>query len=476
MQRLSAIVEMSQFYPFLIKKNKNFSQELYYVLSSGTSKDFTEGIQQIKQNKTKTAEELRTEQVVEFVWSKIEEKFSNLAKAFRFFDLDNNTQLTRKEFRDGLERLKIKITDEDRELVFNYLDNSQNGWLSYREFCHLVDEKRRKIDPFDYYQIEERVKSSNMTPETLMKQSSIFSDYNGYGVKTLPSDNIKDVINYEFSRQSESMQRKKQMSLQSYKSSHLSKPKHTKASKMRDSAIRQHQENLLSNKNIKPLYKLKQFLNVQSSEYIKSAKRRQKTVRENPYIKNDNSYELGHIVNNSLNYSSIKNMKHKNKHSRGYSNGINRKTVHGDFPHLRTKSIDAYSMNKYGLNIDNPTFDNGIRDNVNKSLIEPNLKNKDVSGLEMLNSKKKSIENLGRNKRFFQDDYGNFDQQNPQTITEIKKYQSLPRLDNKNRFENQQNMSGNAEILPEKDRKKLIAEYFEQKKSMETKSQYGSVR
>jgi len=127
MQKLSNIVDLSEFYPMIVKKDKNFSQELYYILSSGTAKDYEQVLEQSRQNNIKTIDELRTEQVCEFIWTKIEEKYKNLADAFRFFDANNNTMVTRKEFRDGLERLKIKVTDEDRELVFNFLDKNKNG-------------------------------------------------------------------------------------------------------------------------------------------------------------------------------------------------------------------------------------------------------------------------------------------------------------------------------------------------------------
>jgi hypothetical protein len=133
-QKLSKIIDLIEFYPFTVKKDRNFSQELYYVLSAGIQGDHNEGIDNLKKRKEKSEQDIHTEKVCEFVWSKIQEKFERLAEAFRFFDIDNNTKLTRKEFREGLERLKIKISDEDREAVFEFLDKNKNGWLSYKEF------------------------------------------------------------------------------------------------------------------------------------------------------------------------------------------------------------------------------------------------------------------------------------------------------------------------------------------------------
>jgi hypothetical protein len=42
------------------------------------------------------------------------------------------------------------LTPEQAENIFRHLDQNQDGKLDYREFCNLaVEEKRRKIDPFD---------------------------------------------------------------------------------------------------------------------------------------------------------------------------------------------------------------------------------------------------------------------------------------------------------------------------------------
>lgn len=33
--------------------------------------------------------------------------------------------------------------------MFEYLDNNKDGYIDYREFCNIVDERRRGIDPFE---------------------------------------------------------------------------------------------------------------------------------------------------------------------------------------------------------------------------------------------------------------------------------------------------------------------------------------
>jgi Ca2+-binding EF-hand superfamily protein len=44
--------------------------------------------------------------------------------------------------------MKIKLPQGDIDRIFNYLDVSNDGQLSYSEFCNLCEERRRNIDPF----------------------------------------------------------------------------------------------------------------------------------------------------------------------------------------------------------------------------------------------------------------------------------------------------------------------------------------
>ena len=81
--------------------------------------------------------------------SKISERFTKLADAFKFFDSSMDGSLNFKEFKEGLERVRMKVHDSDARLIFAALDSSGNGELSYQEFCELSEERRLKIDPFD---------------------------------------------------------------------------------------------------------------------------------------------------------------------------------------------------------------------------------------------------------------------------------------------------------------------------------------
>ena len=79
---------------------------------------------------------------------KIEEKFSTMSKAFLFFDENQDMEITNPEFHHAIDKLRIKFTKADIDLVFNHLDVNKDGVISYKEFCEFTEEKRRNIDPF----------------------------------------------------------------------------------------------------------------------------------------------------------------------------------------------------------------------------------------------------------------------------------------------------------------------------------------
>jgi Ca2+-binding EF-hand superfamily protein len=97
--------------------------------------------------------------ILTLVAIKMEEKFPTLAKAFLFFDVDDDRQITRTEFAKGVEGLRVKLSKEDVDKVFDYLDKDKDQSLDYYEFCGLSEEKRRNIDPFESYENLQGAKS-----------------------------------------------------------------------------------------------------------------------------------------------------------------------------------------------------------------------------------------------------------------------------------------------------------------------------
>ncbi len=58
-------------------------------------------------------------------------------------------KISKNDFLYAIENLKIKMSGSDLTSVFEYLDRDQDNLISYGEFCHLCEERRRDIDPFE---------------------------------------------------------------------------------------------------------------------------------------------------------------------------------------------------------------------------------------------------------------------------------------------------------------------------------------
>ena len=73
-----------------------------------------------------------------------------MATAFKFFDINQNGDISFNEFRLGCENLGIKFTSKELRQVFEYMDKQKEGQINYKKFCSMSEEKRRDIDPFEY--------------------------------------------------------------------------------------------------------------------------------------------------------------------------------------------------------------------------------------------------------------------------------------------------------------------------------------
>ena len=89
--------------------------------------------------------------MLQVIGSKINERFTSINAAFRFFDADYNQKITFNEFAQGIEYLRVKMSYEDIWKIYRYLDSNGDGEISYAEFCQLCEEKWRKIDPFESF-------------------------------------------------------------------------------------------------------------------------------------------------------------------------------------------------------------------------------------------------------------------------------------------------------------------------------------
>lgn len=75
-------------------------------------------MQQLKEE----AEEAHVQKLLTLISYKIDEKFQMMSKAFLFFDFNHDKAVSRQEFHKGIERMRVKLSTQDIDLVFDYLD------------------------------------------------------------------------------------------------------------------------------------------------------------------------------------------------------------------------------------------------------------------------------------------------------------------------------------------------------------------
>ena len=100
--RLFTLIDFYQYFPIYIQKDKNFSKEVYYCLSSNTDGGYNwdSGLKQKDLEKLEQSKEIHF--LLEYAHDKIKEKYSTMAQAYRFFDVDHKTSITKDEFSNGL--------------------------------------------------------------------------------------------------------------------------------------------------------------------------------------------------------------------------------------------------------------------------------------------------------------------------------------------------------------------------------------
>lgn len=91
--------------------------------------------------------------------------------------------------------MKVKLTTSDASNVFEYLDKNKDGFVNYAEFCHLCEEKRRNIDPFDHLKNKTTAQTSIMEEEyedmeQIERMSNASQFYKGF-----KSNKLKNKIN-----------------------------------------------------------------------------------------------------------------------------------------------------------------------------------------------------------------------------------------------------------------------------------------
>ena len=115
------LVDLYHFLPIKVKKDRNYSENLYYILNSnkrGTYQDKEQILHELKEKNDR----MHLSKIMTLIAIKIEEKFSSFAKAFLFFDVDGDQKVSIAEFLKGIEKLRVKLQKDDLEKVFKHMD------------------------------------------------------------------------------------------------------------------------------------------------------------------------------------------------------------------------------------------------------------------------------------------------------------------------------------------------------------------
>ena len=137
--------------PIKIKRDKNKSESVYYILNSNMRGAF-QSKEEILRTLKEENDQRHLHKIMTLIAIKIDDKFTTLGKAFLFFDIDGDQTINRTEFHKGIESLRVKLPVNDIDLVFDHMDKDKDNCLNYKEFCGFSEEKRRNIDPFDSIQ------------------------------------------------------------------------------------------------------------------------------------------------------------------------------------------------------------------------------------------------------------------------------------------------------------------------------------
>ena len=86
--------------------------------------------------------------MLDLLWIKLEERFKSMAEAFRYFDRNYNNRVCFGEFQKALDHMRIKFQVNTIASLFQALDRDNKGFISYRDFCALAEERRRNIDGY----------------------------------------------------------------------------------------------------------------------------------------------------------------------------------------------------------------------------------------------------------------------------------------------------------------------------------------
>lgn len=74
-----------------------------------------------------------------------------MREAFRYIDTDHSQSISINEFAQAIEYFRLKISFQDIQRIYRFLDADGSGAIGYYEFTMLNEERWKSIDPFLVY-------------------------------------------------------------------------------------------------------------------------------------------------------------------------------------------------------------------------------------------------------------------------------------------------------------------------------------
>ena len=121
--------------PYLARPEKNKSSpEVISNFYQTTQSEIRDSLNQARRD--------LLSQIMELFWKRIESRFPNLQKAFRFFDCSAETKVSLYEFQQGCIRIGLRLSHEEVKMLFDKFDANKQGQFDYDTFVRLNGDKR----------------------------------------------------------------------------------------------------------------------------------------------------------------------------------------------------------------------------------------------------------------------------------------------------------------------------------------------
>ena len=74
-----------------------------------------------------------------------------MREAFRYIDTDHSQSISINEFAQAIEYFRLKLSFQDIQKLYRFLDSELKGELGYDEFTMLSEENWMNLDPYKQY-------------------------------------------------------------------------------------------------------------------------------------------------------------------------------------------------------------------------------------------------------------------------------------------------------------------------------------